>query len=395
MPLPRSAYTVALPVCVGQRGRFESPASGGGPQHVGSPIEPESAQDDVVTMATGLLADWEHWRTDTRRMGGAVVSTEFGPQYVGDDALTARMRLHQSWWRAERLRVPFGTDQKGTAYGNYLNEVDAAAGLNFLTPAIHHTAQERMSTGAGVEPNRCTKNLLSSQPMAFNLFGPLRADPTLAAVLFGPLLPGGVTAASVHIEWAPPRALHLGDATSFDVAVRYTTRMGLPALAGVECKLTEPFSQTVYGERPDDPRTESYRAVARNSQVWLDPEEQLLTDRRWNQVWRNHLLIESIRQREPGLLGCEIIVHHPLDTRCATACADYSEFLANPDDTFRVLTLSRIVETWRPLLRRAAERRWLGDFADRYVRLELSERGPVDGELVVQRGLLAVRKRVT
>ena len=70
MPLPRSAYTVALQVCVGQRGRFESPASGGGPQHVGSPIEPESAHDDVVTMATGLLADWEHWRTDTRRMGG-------------------------------------------------------------------------------------------------------------------------------------------------------------------------------------------------------------------------------------------------------------------------------------------------------------------------------------
>ncbi len=63
--------------------------------------------------------------------------------------------------------------------------------------------------------------------------------------------------------------------------------------------------------------------------------------------------------------------------------------------TFRVLTLSRIVETWMPLLRRAAECRWLGDFADRYVRLELSGRGLVDVELVVQRGLLAERKRVT
>ena len=301
------------------------------------------------------------------------VGIEFGPQYSGDDRLTARMRAHQSWWRAERLKLPCGTDHRGKSYGNYLTKADADAGRNFLTDAIHATARERMKSGPGVEPDRCTTNLLSSQPMAFNLFGPLRADPTLAARLLDPMLPGGVTAASVHIEWAPPKDQHLGDATSFDVAVRYTTRLGKPALAAIETKLTEPFSQIAYGQDETDVRTARYRGVAGRSKVWRDPADPQLADRRWNQVWRNHLLVESVRQHEPGLLGSEIVVRHPLDDRCATACASYRQFLVDPESTFRVLSLADIVETWRGLLIRPDHRRWIKDFTDRYLNLELSQ----------------------
>ena len=298
---------------------------------------------------------------------------ELGPQYPGDDWLTARIRFHQSWWRARRLGLPAGSDAKGNLRGNYLTTEDGDAGRNFLTAVIHHTAQERMKAGPGVEPTRCTRNLLSSQPMAFNLFGPLHADPTLAALLLDPLLPGGVLAANVHFEYAPPREEHLGDATSCDVAVRYTTRAGQPAFAGVECKLTEPFSQVSYGADPDDHRTQRYRAVARRSSVWKDPDDPLHADVRWNQLWRNHLLVESLRQHEPGLLGCQIVVHHPFDCNCRDACAGYSDLLAQPDAVFRELPLDQIVRAWRPLLRRPKDRRWLRDFEDRYLRLELSE----------------------
>lgn len=72
-----------------------------------------------------------------------------------------------------------------------------------------------------MEEFRCTRNLLSSQPMAFNLFGPLHDDPDLAGLLLDPLLPGGVKKARVDVEWAPPRKLHLRDATSFDVVAFY------------------------------------------------------------------------------------------------------------------------------------------------------------------------------
>jgi hypothetical protein len=298
---------------------------------------------------------------------------ELGPGSSGDDSLTARVRFHQSWWRAERLGVEYGVDDRGNSYGNYLTADDAERGLNFLTTAIHWTARERMDSGSGVEPFRCTRNLLSSQPMAFNLFGPLRADPTLAALLLDPLLPGGVTAASVHIEWAPPAREHLGDATSFDAVVRYTTKQGQPAIAAIETKLTEPFSRKAYGSISDPPHRDRYLAVGRRSAVWRDPEDPALADKRWNQVWRNHLLVESIRQHEPDLLGCAIVVHHPLDVRCATTCKAYTDFLVDPGSTFKAVPLDVLVATWSRLVEGHSARPWLADFRDRYLDLSLSE----------------------
>jgi hypothetical protein len=295
-----------------------------------------------------------------------------GPQYPGDDDFTARMRKHQSWWRSDRLRVGWGTDQKGKPYGNYLLESDAAAGLNFLRPSIYRCARGRIVSGRGVEPFRCLRNLLSSQPMAFNLFGPLCADRVLAARLLDPLLPGGVSDAAVFVEWAPePAVQYLADATSFDVAVRYKTRSGERAIAGIETKLTEPFSPKSYGL--NDHRTATYRRIAGKSAVWSDPMDDRLTDRRWNQVWRNHLLVESIRQQEQGLRGCQVIVHHEEDHRCAKNVSQYRDFLVEPDQTFRCLTLGKLVTTWRQLLSGMHHLRWLDDFEDRYLNLSLSE----------------------
>lgn len=326
----------------------------------GTPI----CQQNVKRLRTNKVLWFVDYEPDR-----VAVTEPYGPQNSGDDELTARMRFHQSWWRHHRLGVPW-SDDKRAKHGNYLTASDGNAGKNFLTPAIHWCANERIAAGGGVEEFRCTRNLLSSQPMAFNLFGPLHHDPDLAAVLLDPLLPGGARSAAVFVEWAPPRKLHLDDATSFDVAVRYTTRDGVPALAGIETKLTEPFSQKTYGL--DDEHSERYRAVARRSKVWLDPHDAALTDKRWNQIWRNHLLVESIRQHEPGLLGNEIVVHHPLDTRCATNINSYRAFLSDPA-TLGAFTLEDIVTTWKPLLNTAGQRRWLRDFTDRYLNLELSQ----------------------
>ncbi len=46
----------------------------------------------------------------------------------------------------------------------------ANAGLNFLTPGIFALAKRRIEEGRGVvEPFRLLRNMLSSQPMCFNL----------------------------------------------------------------------------------------------------------------------------------------------------------------------------------------------------------------------------------
>ena len=59
-----------------------------------------------------------------------------------------------------------------TYYGNMLDAGAAEQGKNFLTQGIYDLAKERLAAGGGVvEPFRLLHNMLSSQPMCFNLFG--------------------------------------------------------------------------------------------------------------------------------------------------------------------------------------------------------------------------------
>src|SRR4051812_30576376 len=107
---------------------------------------------------------------------------DFGPQHDGDEEFAARMRFHQSWWRAAELGVAYGNGPtaKGSPHGNFLLPGDAEDGCNFLTPEIFAVANERMKAGGGVERYRNLHNLLSSQPMCFNLFAPLCRNRDLA-----------------------------------------------------------------------------------------------------------------------------------------------------------------------------------------------------------------------
>src|SRR4030042_3566117 len=98
--------------------------------------------------------------------------------------LTSRMRKHQSWYRAYELHLPYGTGpgpNDTTSYGNMLTRVDGEAGRNFLTQEIYEVVLDRIAQGSGaVEKYRLLHNMLSSQPMCFNLFGPLVRDHDLA-----------------------------------------------------------------------------------------------------------------------------------------------------------------------------------------------------------------------
>ncbi len=117
----------------------------------------------------------------------------------------------------------------------------AEKGLNFLTAGIHAAAKHRIAEGVGVEPFRCTHNLLSSQPMCFNLFGPFVDDPQLALAMLQPLLPVAATEITcVRIEYAPaPASEYLNDRTAFDAFIEFRDENGELAFVGVETKPTD------------------------------------------------------------------------------------------------------------------------------------------------------------
>lgn len=295
---------------------------------------------------------------------------ELGPQSSGDAPFTRQMRRHQSWYRAEVLKLPYGVGPQrgGNPYGNMLTPVDAERGANFLTPAIHDVARRRLAKGIGViEPYRLLHNMLSSQPMCFNLFGPLVDDLGLATRLLSALLPGEVQQVeAVRIEWAPePASAFLGDRTAFDAFIAYRQPDGQRAFIGFETKLTEPFSQSDY----DGP---AYRRWMDEQAPWLPGSGAAATHRRHNQLWRDHLLAVALARQPGWAKGRLALVRHSLDRECEATVAAYRRLLRQGDDTFVDLRLDAVVEVWGRVLETEAERAWLEAFRLRYLDLAAS-----------------------
>jgi hypothetical protein len=112
---------------------------------------------------------------------------------------------------------------------SYTFRVDGEAGRNFLTQEIYEVALDRITQGSGaVEKYRLLHNMLSSQPMCLNLFGPLVRDHDLAKYLLATLVPERISEVTrVEIEWAPqPATDYLNDRTAFDAFIEYRTENG-------------------------------------------------------------------------------------------------------------------------------------------------------------------------
>ena len=90
----------------------------------------------------------------------------------------------QSKWR-ENHNFPIGKSIRGNYYGNYLEEAFAyETRNNFLTENIRNLVENEIKkskiTGALIDRNRMYCNLLSSQPLCFNLFGELKYNLDIA-----------------------------------------------------------------------------------------------------------------------------------------------------------------------------------------------------------------------
>jgi hypothetical protein len=297
-----------------------------------------------------------------------------GPQYSGDSTFQARMRHHQSWYRANVLGLPYGAGPgaAGRPLGNMLTPADGAAGRNFLDGEIASLATARLAEGTGtIDRYRLMHNMLSSQPMCFNLFGPLASDLEFATQLLAPVVPDGVSQVTrVAFEWAPkPAAEYLGDRTAFDAFIEYRTNDGRLCAVGIETKLTEPFSQQNYDG-------ELYRRWMRsNTTTWRDGVSDRVQAIGHNQLWRDHLLAMALRHHpaSPYANVRLLLVHHPGDSDCAAIHGGYRALLQEQCDSLQVMALDELIAKWSERATTAKQRGWLRSFRTRYLDLHLSE----------------------
>lgn len=269
-------------------------------------------------------------------------------------------RTLQSIWR-QRMNLPMGNQ-----YGSELQEAPAMEHLsNYLTPGIRKVVADELhlaaASGKLYGKPRIYTNLLSSQPLCFNLFGELKLDPGLATRVLNGLYPGRIAKVTgIQFEYSPERSSQrfTDDRSAFDVFVDYDAADGGRGFLGIEVKYHEDLTDKVATHR------DRYDEVARMMNCFSAEGLPALQKAPLQQLWRDHLLAGSmLNDKELGYTeGMFVVMYPAANTPCRRAVRAYRRCLLS-DSTFDSCTLDEMVG----VLSLATSSAWVGEFHDRYL----------------------------
>lgn len=283
-----------------------------------------------------------------------------------------------------------------------LTQADADAGGNFLSPDLARLAQYEIAyrqSGALVHVQRLLANTLSSQPLALNLFGPLKFNLELATIVMRALLPHAdihhVTA--IHFEHSPGRgqAELTNDRTAFDVVITYRRSDGAPGFIGAEIK----YSESPNGDPIPAPQTLArLDDIAQSAALYQVPIQDVLRADDQRQLCREHLLAQAGLIRGDWVEAHFLLIAPQANHLVGDAAERYAALLkpALPGAAlFTFVTLEKIIaamgEAGEPAHAAALHRRYT-DFGI-IDRLVAESSGPATGRssrpLLVSAGRLA------
>ncbi len=274
-----------------------------------------------------------------------------------------RARLLQALWR-EDSGLPLGT-LAGVQRGAMLEMPFAKETLaNYLTPTIRGVVERevldrRRSKGKVFGRPRIFSNLLSSQPLFFNLFGELAEDLDLASSVLGDLTAGGVRRVlAVEFEHSPGRGdpTYTGDRSAFDVFIPYEPARGGRGFIGIEVKYHEGLGDEEAAHR------ERYDEVAVEMGAFLRARLPDLKRRPLEQIWRDHLLAGALKSVDGYEEGTFVFLYPEGNSNCAEAVEAYRGCLADAS-TFDAWTLESLVSS----LERSSRATWIDAFRRRYL----------------------------
>jgi len=142
--------------------------------------------------------------------------------------------------------------------------------------------------------------MLRSEHIPFNVLAPLKQDLNLAKKVFNRLLNGIEikNIEKIEIEFAPsPASDYLNDRTSFDAYIEFKTTANELGFLGIEVKYTEHEYKLkqVSKENYDITNPQSaYNQISTRQNLFVPGVLTQLKSDRLRQIWRNHLLGESM-----------------------------------------------------------------------------------------------------
>lgn len=174
----------------------------------------------------------------------------YGNQCGSDNAFTRKARLLQSMYRVE-IGEEEGvgpTRASKRKYGNMISGGEVS-GKNFLMKETFEYAKERVGNkreNETIDGFRLFNNLLSSQPMAFNLFHPLmlllKQDPAMVTLAVRSVFRNYPVfeVTEIGLEFIPtPIENYTNDKSAMDAYIRFVDNKGGKHIIAIETKYTD------------------------------------------------------------------------------------------------------------------------------------------------------------
>ena len=271
-------------------------------------------------------------------------------------AFRQRTRLHQARWR-EREGHPIGSQPYAPRPGVDPRPVGSRiplaygrdSGANFVTPAALDAVKDRtaiVEREQSIDHQRLWADLLSSEALAFNLFGSVAADPSRADRLVHAWFadaPGRVT--EVRFLHSPGRleSQWLNSLRQFDAAFVLSSGNGSHGIVAVDVTYHERLKM----ETPKPENLWRYREVHERSAAFRPEAFDQVKGRSdlWS-PWLEHLLLLSMLQHPGGAWtwGRYMTVHAADNVDMAERDERYGGLLADPT-TYRTTTLEEVLGT--------------------------------------------------
>jgi hypothetical protein len=243
---------------------------------------------------------------------------------------------------------------------------------NYLTDAVRDVIRREV-----LDPVRCAgklfgqpriwNDLLSSQPLCFNLFGELAEDIELAGRALRRMTNGRIHRVThIAFESSPGRGdpKYTGDRSAFDVFVDYETPANERGFVGIEVKYHEGL-----GDAPT-PHRRRYDEIAVAMDCFAVSASERLRQKPIQQIWRDHLLAGSLLlDQERGYSDGFFVFLYPKDNEnCAGAVDMYSACLTTKA-SFTPWTLEALIEA----IKAEGGGAWVEPFTQRYLAFEKIE----------------------